>query len=451
MTQASPTLTAGLSAVATDEVSCGDLQACFERGRRRGAAMYRRTSTDGMTVELLGLGIARSFAGDARHGSSAPMTSAFSRFLGAISELDEDATKALRVLGWSAFDPAYATHEADEMPSWEGFPRHALYVPEVLIIKSEEGTRAVVAATQESTDAVWRRWRSIVAPSKARADAASGDRDAHIRWLDGERFRRGVATVIDDELAHKVVLARRALMVAQEPIDICAAMAVLDAQYPSCTLFAIAPKEGAPVFAGATPEPLVCVDNRRLKTVALAGTTRGSEQGAAARQKAEQALVESDKDLEEHRYVIDMIVDGLAPMCSAIEVDSQPSVCRLANVSHLQTSITARLKGESSLAGVVDALHPTPAVCGVPRDRARALIADLEGYDRGLYAGTFGWLDAAGNGEFDVALRCGLIDGHQALLFAGAGITADSEVEVEWHETSQKFEAFQGAITEGER
>ena len=182
--------------------------------------------------------------------------------------------------------------------------------------------------------------------------------------------------------------------------------------------------------------------------MALAGTTRHAAGATTTRQGAEQDLLGSSKDLAEHGYVVAMILEQLAPLCASLEVAREPGLRRLANVSHLETPIKGRLLQEVGLLDAVDALHPTPAVCGVPRKEAREMIRELEGYDRGLYAGTLGWLDGRGNGVFDVARRCGLIEGSRALLYAGAGITTESDVDVEWAETARKFDALRGAIGE---
>jgi isochorismate synthase EntC len=112
------------------------------------------------------------------------------------------------------------------------------------------------------------------------------------------------------------------------------------------------------------------------------------------------------------------------------------------------TRISGSLDDGLGLADVVDSLHPTPAVCGTPRDLARRLIGEMEGFDRGLYAGALGWMDLDGNGEFDVAIRCGLINQCDALLFAGAGITAASDIDVELTETRNKFEPLLNAISQ---
>ncbi len=247
--------------------------------------------------------------------------------------------------------------------------------------------------------------------------------------------------VTDERAAPKVVFARRALVQSATPFELDHLLDKLGAAYPSCSLFAISPSQDRrfPAFVGATPERLARVRDGAVETMALAGT---------AEPEHDHALLDSAKDLDEHRFVIDMIADALERLCTTVAVDPEPRLHRLANVSHLLTRISGALCDGVGLAQVVDALHPTPAVCGTPRDTARQLIRRFEGFDRGLYAGAFGWMDASGNGEFDVALRCGLVDERSALLFAGAGITRDSDVERELVETRDKFEPMLRALTE---
>jgi menaquinone-specific isochorismate synthase len=158
-------------------------------------------------------------------------------------------------------------------------------------------------------------------------------------------------------------------------------------------------------------------------------------------------LLHSEKDLREHRLVFDSIASQLAGLGLKLEHAAHPRLLGLANVHHLHTPISANLPATVHILDLVERLHPTPAVGGVPQAPALAAIARIESFPRGLYAGPQGWVDHRGGGEFFVGLRSALIDGRTATAYAGAGIVAGSEPEKEFAETELKFKALIEALT----
>jgi isochorismate synthase EntC len=181
-------------------------------------------------------------------------------------------------------------------------------------------------------------------------------------------------------------------------------------------------------YAGASPELLVRKRGSIVNARPLAGTGVDPD-----------ALLRSRKDAHEHALVVDAVIDALGRSCRDVRA-AGPAPVELADVSHLATSVTARTRSEAtSIADLVAALHPTPAVGGTPRDAALALIDALESEPRGRYAGPCGWIDRHGDGEFVVALRGADIAGTRAVLHAGAGIVAGSDPDLEWTETQQKL------------
>jgi menaquinone-specific isochorismate synthase len=215
-------------------------------------------------------------------------------------------------------------------------------------------------------------------------------------------------------------------------------------RFPDCYSFSFTQGRG-PSFIGASPERLVRVSKGILETEALAGSIR---RGATASEDAAlaSALLRSEKDLREHREVLDDIVARLSPLGITPEFPPQPHVRRLANVQHLDTPVHAALPDSVHLLDVLAAMHPTPAVGGSPREPALARIRELEGFPRGLYAGALGWLNARGGGEFFVGIRSALVEGSQARVYAGAGIVAGSTPEKEFAETELKFKAMLDAL-----
>ena len=253
----------------------------------------------------------------------------------------------------------------------------------------------------------------------------------------------------DADALRKVVLARGLRVEGSAPIDP-HGLAVKLGSDASVTTYVVplpvAAGEAPAWLVGATPELLVSRRGRNVVSHPLAGSARRTGH-AAEDQRRTEALLASDKDLHEHRFVVEAILDGLAPLCGQLQAPPRPSLQTTATMLHLATRITGTLKdpgvSSATLAGL---LHPTPAVCGTPRLPALQAIRDLEPFDRGFYAGAVGWTDAAGDGDWYVAIRCARVQGNAMHLFAGAGIVADSQPALEVDETAAKFMALRNAI-----
>ena len=272
-----------------------------------------------------------------------------------------------------------------------------------------------------------------------------------IRWHDGSltalQWERAVATAVDRIKAgqlRKVVLARDLYASVSGLIDERLLLDRLADRYPDCYTFACGG------LVGATPELLIRRQDLEISSLVLAGTApRGDDPARDAALGT--ALLASAKDTEEHGYAAAGVRESLAPLCDELTVAPRPALLRLANVQHLATTISGRLAvaadGTSpSVLALADALHPTAAVCGTPAETAMELIRELEGMDRGRYAGPVGWVDSAGNGEWCIALRCAELDGTRARLFAGGGIVADSDPAAELAETQAKLRPMQSAL-----
>jgi menaquinone-specific isochorismate synthase len=250
-----------------------------------------------------------------------------------------------------------------------------------------------------------------------------------------------VARMRGGELA-KVVLAHDLVASTENPIDPRFLLSGLAANYPSCWVFSV---DG---LVGATPELLVRRLGQRVDAMVLAGTAWPHDGLADERVAGE--LLSSQKNRAEHAYAVQSMVEALRPFCSPLHVPPGPSVLRLRNVQHLATEIHGRLTGSQSVLRLAWLAHPPAAVGGTPAPEARRLINDLERMDRGRYAGPVGWVDAAGNGELGIALRCAEVSGRSARLFAGCGIVADSDPDLEVREAAAKLvpmrDALQGAV-----
>ncbi|HET7326739.1 MAG TPA: isochorismate synthase [Nocardioidaceae bacterium] len=237
----------------------------------------------------------------------------------------------------------------------------------------------------------------------------------------------------------KVVLARDLVAQSDAPIDVRWPLRRLVEQYPTCWSFHV---DG---LFGATPEMLVRRERGLVTSRVLAGTIRRTgddERDLALAGK----LARSSKDLEEHEYAVRSVADALAPHCTSMNLPESPFVLHLPNVMHLATDVTGVVGDSTTALGLAAALHPSAAVGGTPTSTAVDLIGEIEGMDRGRYAGPVGWIDAHGDGEWGIALRSGEVRGSQVRLFAGCGIVAGSDPQAELAESQAKFVPVRDAL-----
>lgn len=235
----------------------------------------------------------------------------------------------------------------------------------------------------------------------------------------------------------KIVLARIAELNAPTPIDSDAVLASLAQNYPTTYRFLFEPRPFR-AFLGATPELLAQVDGADCATVALAGSTR---RGATLAEDADliRQLLASAKDRHEHQLVVDALQTRLAPLTATLDV-APTEVVTLRNIHHLCTPVRGRLHQPGGILPLVEALHPTPAMAGTPREVAMELIGQLEPFPRGWYAAPVGWINHQMDGQFGVAIRSAVVQQRQMWLYAGAGIVAESCPRREWDETALKFQ-----------
>ncbi|MDN5726479.1 MAG: chorismate-binding protein [Propionibacteriales bacterium] len=278
---------------------------------------------------------------------------------------------------------------------------------------------------------------------------SNGVAPAEVSWSDGSlngpAWESMVASAVDsirDGAVDKVVLARDVIAHAGVEVDHRWLVERLSREYDRCWTYSV---DG---LVGATPEMLIRREGGMATSRVLAGTIRrtGHDDHDLA---LAAALSQSSKDLAEHEFAVASVADRLAPYCSGMHVPDSPYVLELPNVLHLATDVTGVTIDTASSLALAGALHPSAAVCGTPTDAARALIAEVEHLDRGRYSGPVGWLDAHGDGEWGIALRCGQIlsrDPTSIRLFAGCGIVADSDPEAELAESNAKLVPMRDAL-----
>jgi isochorismate synthase len=425
-----------------------DLSAAVLRARRAGDRFFcfEQPDRDGFALAGLGCAVGLEAHGPARFREVAVRA----RDLGRGAFVDDPARDPERpaaagpvFVGGFAFDA-----DGGATPEWDSLAPASMVLPEVSLARHRGEARltvSVVALGDEGPEALAQRVLArlgelqpaalpLIDPDPVqRTRVASAAPPSHYE----QAVERAVDRIRAGEL-QKVVLAREVRAHAARPHDPGAVVGALRDAFPACFCWCLGTPELA--FVGASPELLVRRDGARAQTVALAGTTRRSADPAVDDHLGEQ-LLRSDKDREEQAIVVRRIERTLEPVSVWVTAAEEPVLVKVQNVQHLATPIRAQLADPLPAVELAGMLLPTPAVGGEPRAAALPLIPALEGLDRGWYAGAIGWTDLGEDGEFCVAVRCALLRGEIAHLYAGCGIVRDSVPADELAESEVKLQA----------
>ncbi len=350
-----------------------------------------------------------------------------------------------RLFGGFAFHDAYSASAP-----WQGYPAARFVLPHIQVTYTDEHTWLTVntvvddASADSATSKVDEHLEDasdhiVTFPARDPSmDPPGVQRRArttsHAEWRDS--VTKATDRIAAGEL-QKVVLAQALETELAGSLSIPAVLARLGDTYPNCSRFLFEPEDGAAGFFGATPEQLVGLRGRTVETGVLAGTTGRGDTPTEDEWLADELLAD-EKNVHEHDLVTEAIADQLEPYTASIQTGPR-GIRRLATVQHIHTPIAAELAADEHVLTLVEALHPTPAVGGLPPDEARRTITDTEPFERGWYAAPVGWFDAAGYGSFAVALRSAIARDDMATLFAGVGIVADSDPDREWDEVQLKY------------
>lgn len=343
------------------------------------------------------------------------------------------------VLGGFTFDPL-----KKKTGLWSKFSEALFHIPKYMltIVKGEAYFTTNVVCTQHDDmslfDKVIREREEVLSKAEQKPVLARLDLEEMIE-IDPEAWKQTVTDAVDgfeNSELKKVVLARELRLHFKDEVHAESVLAnLLENQQES---FTFAFESNGDCFIGASPERLVKKDGASLFSACLAGSiARGST--PEEDEKLGKELLADQKNLIEHQYVVDMIRGAMEDTCDQVILPEQPVLMKMKYIQHLYTPVIGKNREGTSLLHLVERLHPTPALGGLPKQAAIEKIREIEQLDRGLYAAPVGWMDYQGNGEFAVAIRSGLIQGNEASLFAGCGVVADSNAESEYKETSIKF------------
>jgi menaquinone-specific isochorismate synthase len=425
-----------------------DLSAAVLSARRHSDrfACLEQPDRDGFVLATLGQAAVLEAGGPRRFAEVA----ARARELGRASFADDPAQDPSRppaagpvFVGGFAF-----ADDGGHAPEWNGLPPACLVLPDVALTKQGREARLTLTAVVHPDDdagpvakRLAERVEQLGPAAMPLLDPDPVERTRVASAAPPSHYEQAVARAVERIRAgelEKVVLAREVRAHAARDHDPAAVLGALRELFPACYCWCVGTTEAA--FVGASPELLVRRDGQRAQTVALAGTTRRSADPAVDDHLGEQ-LLGSAKDREEQAIVARRIERTLAPVSLWVAAADDPVIVRVHNVQHLATPIRAQLADPVPTVELAGLLLPTPAVGGEPRETALPLIPALEGLDRGWYAGAVGWTDLAEDGEFCVALRCALLRGRTAHLYAGCGIVRDSVPAEELAESEVKLQA----------
>ena len=360
---------------------------------------------------------------------------------------------------------------------WEGFPAACFILPEWEIVGKERGStltlRALLSSEEDPPSAMEdlharlrnmasllrglsgatpREMKLSIAPGPGRCsapEAADPTRPASSPGGGTERsawtsaVRRAVAAVTAGDLS-KVVLARVHSVSMVDPVDPVQVVLALWRGNQGAHVFLFEPSPGR-VLVGAAPETVATLSGGAFRATAVAGSI-GRGRTEAQREALASRLLASPKDLEEHRICVEDMMRRLEILTDDVKAQETPHVLALPGIQHLETVVEARLRSGVTVLEALEALHPTPAVCGQPRETALEYLRREEGFQRGWYAGPVGWFDGEGDGVFVPALRSAVGSGGEWVLFAGAGIVEGSSPELEWEETRIKLQPMLRAL-----
>lgn len=341
---------------------------------------------------------------------------------------------------------------------WQSFPNSTLIIPDILI-KEQNGQQTLTAnikleqaSNGDVFDALEQQLRhylesvitfpKVFEPKQTKPAPSAMDKS----WQ--QLTHKALAEIASGQF-DKLVISRQLTKTLSQPIYVPKVLENLKQHYPSCTLLSYH-SEGQTIIA-ASPETLLKLDHPVVYSDAIGGTVQRKKSDNSVANLFPSPLnhsilpnndesPESKKLLKEHLIIAQDIYHRLDPLCKTLKMPVFPMLMKLHNLYHLETPIQGHLMDQHDIFDVIETLHPTPAVAGYPSETAQQWLLDNEDYQRGWYTGAFGWIDGHLNGELSVMLRCALIQDSQVNLFAGAGLVAESNPELEWHETELKMQ-----------
>ncbi len=402
---------------------------------------------------IIGLGICKQIQSDQSNGRFESVEKEWKRFIDnsiVFNPYEKNATGPVMFGGFS-FDPL-----KPKTKLWSKYSDSLFHVPTYMYseVNGQAYLTTNVVCTQHDDQSLFEK---IGAERGAILSSIEGFipesenvllKEADInpkKWMDN------VETIVEELKAgslKKVVLARESRLVFKKSIEIERVLANLMKLQKESFIFAF--ESNGDCFIGASPERLIKKYGENVFTTCLAGSIPRGKTKEDDHILGD-ALLSDQKNLTEHQFVVDMIKEAMEESCTEVELPEKPQLMKMRDIQHLYTPVIGKTRDDASLLALVDRLHPTPALGGLPKKEAVERIREVEELDRGFYAAPLGWMDFRGNGEYAVAIRSGLIQDNEASIFAGCGVVQDSNAESEYQETKIKFRPMLTALGGYER
>ena len=339
----------------------------------------------------------------------------------------------------------FSANESDNL--WSGFSDSDWFIPKFLFIELNNKTYLAYNIFTDSLDnqgyseELQKAYKLLNLVDRDRkqniknriTSTNKDDIEEKINW--NEKVNSALSKIESGEV-QKIVLSRQVEFELENKGNISCIVKKLAERYPGCYIFAY--KKNGSIFFGASPEKLAKISNGWIEADALAGSISRSSDSKIDNDLAEE-LLSSEKNLEEQQVVVSFIVDSFSKFCDEIIYEEKPIIRKLPNIQHLWTPIKAKLKSPKSIFSILEEIHPTPAICGVPWTNALYSIKEMENHSRGLFSGMIGWFNFNNEGEFAVAIRSALMKEKSVYAFAGCGIVKGSNPENEFEESELKL------------
>lgn len=391
------------------------------------------------TLTLVGLGHAITLTSQQKEGRYEDISTQWQSLCESMIKEEKDLNPIL--FGGFSFDP-----ENERNSEWNQFPSAFFAVPSFqLSIKNGKTCITINLITEDQDAAIAfdrlrdERDRLIHNAQVSAFHPQMKPIVNEIEEIGKQQYMDAVqkATMkIKEGQAEKVVIARSVKLHFSEAVEGITALHYISNEQQESYHFGL--QMGEQLFFGATPERLIEVKEGQANSACVAGSIKRGKSAQEDRTLGE-ALLNDQKNREEHQYVVQMISDVFQEFCSEVRIPKVPRLMKIRDIQHLHTPVEGNIVNDYDIFTFVQALHPTPALGGTPTEVSKELIRELEQMDRGYYAAPIGWTDASGNGEFVVAIRSALLDEDSAYLYAGGGIVADSDPKSEYEETWVKF------------
>ncbi|WP_240370970.1 isochorismate synthase [Anoxybacteroides rupiense] len=361
-----------------------------------------------------------------------------------MTEVHGEEEKATPVLfGGFSFDPL-----KKKTDKWTHFSNAKFIVPTVLLSLKKDCAMITITVPSKNNQSMLEEIDRLLGLlyTKSFHPTSSLPRCVTYEEIRTDEWIHAVRQIIDEIQQgsfDKVVLAREVRLQFDGQLTPSAVLEHLCEQQPFSYLFAF--EQAGSCFIGASPEQLVKKEEHTFYSTCLAGSIRRGRTSSED-ESLGQVLLQDEKNLHEHRFVVEMIRQAMQDVCEDVKISPEPQLLKMRDIQHLYTPVIGKSDSRVSLLSVVERLHPTPALGGAPKEKALEMIREAEPLDRGWYAAPIGWMNAMGDGEFAVAIRSGLLQGNEAFLFAGCGVVGDSEPFSEYEETNVKLKPMLSAL-----